>query len=490
MSTSPGSRFGTWTVLRKLGEGGNGIVWLCEETTGRQGALKVLKSYLLEAVRDSVEQERRHRRAQRFCDEITFMRANEGIVGVIAHLDSFLPPEPSPENPPWLVMPIGIPLLEFLATNPRPLRRTIELFKDLAVALTKIHALGASHRDIKPENILIVDGQACLADFGLVDFPGKESNTAAAEIMGPLFYVAPEMRVNHEAADHRAGDVYALAKSMWVAATGQTYPLPGEQRLGVPGLSLSAYVTDKRAILLDRLIDLSTRHEPTERPTSSSVAGELNAWLEERAANAEPLRQIVEIARSLEPLAAREKMANRERDLWRESGMQLLKEAEDKIGPLALALNEFHFEEPDGREIPTRLITGETNQLWDQWTFPNVIVRDDVDTWWYGGTGTISQFLSKSGTVLLITGVRVLISHEGILTVCAAIVCTRGSGGADCEVLWTERRQAAVGSALAQASLLELLNIMQENILPAVERFVSMIRLIVDGRSDAADRQS
>lgn len=489
-TTSPGTKFGTWTVLRKIGEGGNGVVWHCEDHSGRQGALKVLKAYLLEAVRDPADQEKRHRRAQRFCDEIKFMRANPDMVGVVAHFDSCLPAEPSPENPPWLVMPIGIPLLEFLAAGPRPLRRTIELFKDLAVALANVHALGASHRDVKPENILIFDGKACLADFGLVDFPGKDMNTATTEIMGPLFFVAPEMRSNHESADYRAGDVYSLAKSMWVAATGQTYPLPGEQRLGVPGLSLSAYVTDTRAVLLDRIIDLSTRHAPTERPTSSAFATELAAWLDERTTNAEPLRRVVEIARSIEPTAAREKIANRERDFWKSSGLQLLQEAEIQIGPLALALNELHFEDPDGREIPTRIITGETNRLWDQWTYPKVLVRDDVDTWWHGGTGTISQFLSTSGTALLITGVRVLISNAGSVTICAAIVCTGGGGGADCEILWTDRREATVGSAIAQSSLVDVLNAMQENIPSAVERLASMIRLIVDSSTQVAERSS
>jgi hypothetical protein len=84
-----------------------------------------------------------------------------------------------------------------------------------------------------------------------------------------------------DAADVPAGpaDVYAFAKSVWVLAADQKYPLPGEQRAEIPQLRLSSYCPHTRAGILDRLIEQATQHNQKQRPLMREVADELAAWL-------------------------------------------------------------------------------------------------------------------------------------------------------------------------------------------------------------------
>lgn len=118
-----------------------------------------------------------------------------------------------------------------------------------------------------------------IGDFGLVDFPDKQALTTETGVLGPIFYVAPEMMGN--AADLPAGpaDVYSLAKTLWVLASGRRYPLPGEQRIDTPALRLSSYCPHARASNLDLLIQRATSCEPSRRPTMKELADELSAWL-------------------------------------------------------------------------------------------------------------------------------------------------------------------------------------------------------------------
>jgi serine/threonine protein kinase len=157
----------------------------------------------------------------------------------------------------------------------------VQRMEQIARTLAGLHAENKWHRDLKPENLFDIGGAAFVGDFGLVDYPDKEAVTASGELMGPLFYLAPEMM--GDAADTPAGpaDVYALAKTLWVLASGQTYPLQGEQRADSPGLRLSTYCPHPRATILDRLLERATRHDPNHRPVMAEFADELAAWLKE-----------------------------------------------------------------------------------------------------------------------------------------------------------------------------------------------------------------
>ena len=93
--------------------------------------------------------------------------------------------------------------------------------------------------------------------------------------------MAPELIGNvDEPLDCRPGDVYALAKTLWVLATGQRYPLPGHLSAYEVPTQLSAFVNHERAVLLDRLLDSATSLNPDARPSCRDFTAELKAWLD------------------------------------------------------------------------------------------------------------------------------------------------------------------------------------------------------------------
>jgi hypothetical protein len=127
--------------------------------------------------------------------------------------------------------------------------------------------------------LFILNENPLIGDFGLVDFPGKDAITTKIEILGPLFYVAPEMMQNAENIPAGPADVYSLAKTLWVLASGNRYPLQGEQRIDNSPLRLSTYCRHEYAHILDMLMERSTSFEPELRPTIKEFSKELSEWL-------------------------------------------------------------------------------------------------------------------------------------------------------------------------------------------------------------------
>src|SRR5215218_6624787 len=110
------------------------------------------------------------------------------------------------------------------AGGPLPLVEARSVMRDVADALAHAHRHGVVHRDIKPENILLADGHAAVADFGIAravrsahatqgsDDTGAESSatlTSVGMALGTPAYMAPEQAVGDAGVDHRA-DLYAL----------------------------------------------------------------------------------------------------------------------------------------------------------------------------------------------------------------------------------------------------------------------------------------
>lgn len=255
-----------WSVHEWLGSGGNGVVH--RATRGEQeGAIKILKPDLWTG-----------KRYQRFKDEIEGMKRCKGIPGVIPLLDSRAPYEPKKTDPPWIVMVLAERLTDALSKS-ASLVQVVQACLEIAEALSTMHARGLSHRDIKPENLFRVQGRSVVGDLGLIDYEGKCPVTAEGEKLGPAFYIAPEMLNNSDTANGQCSDVYSFAKTLWVLATGQRFPLPGEMKKTVPALTISQYVQDSRASLLDPVIEAATSFDPAKRPAMEVVAHELRAWL-------------------------------------------------------------------------------------------------------------------------------------------------------------------------------------------------------------------
>jgi len=239
------------------------VVWLGQNESGDTAAIKVLHRCGTEPL-------------ARFRDEIHFLRSLAGRPGVIPLLDAYSPDFLSADDHPWHATPAGDPLDK--VSNELSFTETVEVIANIARVLEALHEDGSYHRDIKPSNILRIEGGWFLGDFGLAAFSGRAGVTAPGDKLGPLFYIAPEM-LNLRTDSFGPADVFSLAKTLWVLATGQKYPLPGELLIEYPGARISSYEPSPRAALLERLLYQCTRTDPSLRPSMGQFRAELDRWM-------------------------------------------------------------------------------------------------------------------------------------------------------------------------------------------------------------------
>ncbi|WP_338494747.1 serine/threonine protein kinase [Pseudomonas trivialis] len=257
------NEIGGWRLSKKLGSGGNGIVRLAQKGE-QKGAMKILRY-------DSPKAR------NRFHDEVMSMRLCADIPGVLPVLESQVDPDEPGQK--WFVMGLTKLLTDQLSDR-SGLRTVVQAFAAYAETLAAMHQLKVSHRDIKPDNLFFYDGGWAVGDFGLATFQGKKAVTGGGRKIGPIYYLAPEMLNDPGNADERCADVFSLAKSLWVIATGQHYPLPGSYDLDHSAFRIGSYLSGERGVIeLDRLIASATAFEPSRRPSMKLVGEELRAWL-------------------------------------------------------------------------------------------------------------------------------------------------------------------------------------------------------------------
>ena len=179
---------GRYQIVRKLGEGGMGTVYLAEQVSiGRRVALKLLRgSY----ARDD-EFSARFRREARLAASL-----NHRNIVTILDFDQ------SEDGAVFIVMEYidGIKLGDIIRRDgPLPIDRVIRLGSQIAEGLSAAHRAGVIHRDIKPDNIMITGRPGAedvkLMDFGIArlrDGGSASQLTQPGLIMGTPAYMAPE----------------------------------------------------------------------------------------------------------------------------------------------------------------------------------------------------------------------------------------------------------------------------------------------------------
>jgi eukaryotic-like serine/threonine-protein kinase len=214
-STHPQSWFGPYRVLRELGQGGMGMVYLAERSDDqyqKRVALKVLPAW---SARDE-------RKLQRFIEERQILAAldHPGIAGL---LDGGI----TPDGVPWFVMEYveGVQIDRYCDDHRLAIGERLALFAEVCIAVQYAHRNLVVHRDLKPANILVTaDGRVRLLDFGiakLLDHQAAAEVTVVGDrILTPL-YASPEQLGGK--AITTASDVYSLGVLLNVLLTGR-YP--------------------------------------------------------------------------------------------------------------------------------------------------------------------------------------------------------------------------------------------------------------------------
>ncbi|MCB9858464.1 MAG: protein kinase [Phycisphaerales bacterium] len=457
-----GQEFGNWKLVgdKELGKGGNGVVWEVETEAGERGAMKFLHKHHFSPP---------GARFARFRDEIAFLREEGRREGLLPLLDSNIPEKPSVENRPWLVTPLAIPLRTLDLRGASALQDLIRIMERVAVTLASMHEEGKFHRDIKPDNLFELDGLPVIGDFGLVDFPGKDAVTKETEFMGPLFFIAPEMMEGASDRHDGPADVYSLAKSIWVLASGQNYPLQGEMRADTPQLRLSTYCPHPRAHVLDLLIERSTRHNPSQRPSMSAFASELSAWLTVQDVTP-TISDASNLAREYQTVFEVQKRNEQQREL-------LIAEARNVVSCFDEAL-------------------GETARMQQQVTNiePDIGVAYDLPggVHYQGALGQPRLLFSESSCAEIGTGdlhrVRLQsfvmaesLSDDTIRVVAGHVIryeVGMSSQAASLELPWINDATEARGSARLENAVRSLCRELVENALPAIRQFADQVKAV------------
>ena len=198
-----------YQIERELGSGGMATVYLAEDVKhDRKVAVKVLRPELAAVIG-----------AERFVREIRTIAAlqHPHILGLIDSGEA--------AGTAYYVMPYveGESLRGRISREKQlPVDEAVRIAREVASALDYAHRRGVIHRDIKPENILLQEGQALVADFGIalvVSTAGGSRMTETGMSLGTPHYMSPEQAMGEREITPRA-DIYALGCVLYEMLTG------------------------------------------------------------------------------------------------------------------------------------------------------------------------------------------------------------------------------------------------------------------------------
>jgi predicted ATPase/serine/threonine protein kinase len=212
---SPGTRFGSYEILERLGAGGMGEVYRARDTRlEREVAIKTLPLGLCSHPQalSRFDQEARSACALNHPNIVTIYE--------LGHVDGTR----------YIAMElvIGETVRKLLDSGPIPFRKAVSLAAQIADALAKAHAIGIVHRDLKPENLMVSgDATAKILDFGLAKLhavnptPDSDASTTITEhgtVLGTVGYMSPEQATGEEV-DFRS-DQFAFGSVLYEMVTG------------------------------------------------------------------------------------------------------------------------------------------------------------------------------------------------------------------------------------------------------------------------------
>jgi len=281
---APGTRFGNFQLVRELGRGGMGAVYLAEQLAPvrRMVAIKLLnrrRVTIEEQVRFELERQ-------------ALARLNHPAIAQIYDAGQ------TADGVPFLVMEYveGEPLDTFLRRRLPPIETRVALLRQIAEGLDHAHRRGLIHCDVKPSNLLVAedDGhlRAKLIDFGIA----QSELGGAGGSAGTPAYMSPEQATAGASVDARS-DVFALGVVLFEMVSGERFRTVANGNASTPeaGFALAAQtqarplrsaavaIRPRRLRELDAIVQRAVARQPEERYASAGqLATDLSAWLERR----------------------------------------------------------------------------------------------------------------------------------------------------------------------------------------------------------------
>ncbi|MBD2896419.1 serine/threonine-protein kinase [Spirillospora sp. NPDC000708] len=248
-------RLGSYEIVERLGEGGQGVVYAGVDASGNRAAIKLLRTDL---AADAGARNRFVREAQaakqvaRFC---TAQVLEADVAGDQPYIASEYVPGPSLYKQVTETGPITGAALDRLAIG-------------TATALVAIHQAGIVHRDFKPHNVIMAPDGPRVIDFGIARALDT-GQTNATKAIGTPSYMAPEQVAGATLTE--AVDVWAWATTMVFAATGHP-PFGDDTVVAVINRVMNEppYLEGVPADL-HRLVAACLVKEPERRPTAQQL---------------------------------------------------------------------------------------------------------------------------------------------------------------------------------------------------------------------------
>jgi len=294
--------FGRFRILRSLGQGGAGLVFLAHDPVlQRDVALKVPRPEVLVAPVPRLRFLREGQAAAGLNHPNILPVHEAGQVGPVGYIASAYCAGPS--------------LAEWLSEQDRPvpIKLAVQWVARLADALHYAHSRGVLHRDVKPSNVLLEPAppgspaalpfEPRLTDFGLAkQVEIDDGRTRTGVILGTPRYMAPEQADGRDDVSP-ATDVYALGAVLYELLTGET-PFRGDTNLEILQRIAHAEPASPQRLRGDVPRDLAAvvlralEKEPRNRyATAADLAADLRRFLAGESTEARPLSAGVRSAR-------------------------------------------------------------------------------------------------------------------------------------------------------------------------------------------------
>jgi len=265
-SLAPGTRFGHYTLVERLGSGGMGVVYRAEDARlGRVVALKFL-AHSLGADPTAKQRFLAEARAAAALDHPNICTILE-----VGEIDGQL----------FIAMPYyqGRTVKDLLRGGALGAARAVPIAIEVGRGLATAHASGVVHRDVKPANVIVTEGGGVtIVDFGVAKV-AQQDLTRTGVALGTVSYMSPE-QTRGETVDHRA-DVWALGVVLYEMVAGLR-PFRGSTDQAIQASILTAAPEPLAPHVdgapgLEQVVERALRKDPEQRYSS---AAEMVAALE------------------------------------------------------------------------------------------------------------------------------------------------------------------------------------------------------------------